>query len=81
MQSERFCSLTRLKGTKFAQDWKVEFKKSYQVYHQNFFKRPYKSGLKFHPFCVDESEQNEAKGYFYAQRRPFSTKDQNLMKF
>jgi len=31
------------------------------------FKGPYKSWLKFRPFCADKSEQNEAKGYFYAQ--------------
>jgi hypothetical protein len=35
-----------------------------------------KSWLKFCPFCLHESEQNEAKD-FYAQKAPFSTNHPN----
>ncbi len=39
-------------------------KKIFQTLPPNFVKGCYKSCLKFHPFCMNESEQNAAKGYF-----------------
>ena len=37
---------------KFGLDQKVEFKKSFELYRQNFGKGKNKSCQKFHPFCM-----------------------------
>ncbi len=67
----------RQNGTKFGQDQKVEFKKSFKLLMPNFVEDPHGSWFKFYPFCLDKSEQNEAKGYFMLKEALFSTKDQN----
>jgi hypothetical protein len=46
-------------------------KKIFQTLPSNFVKGHYKSCLKFHPFCMNESEENEAKGYFMLKKLLF----------
>ncbi len=59
MQSKRLHSLTWQNGTKFGQDQKVEFKKSFELYYQISLKDFTKVGLHFVKAAWTGSEWNE----------------------
>jgi hypothetical protein len=46
---------------KFNQDWTFSLKNIFKLYRQILLKILTNVGLGFHPFSIDESEENEAK--------------------
>jgi hypothetical protein len=68
--------LTKLNGTKFGPDQKVEFKKSFKLYQQISLKAITKVGLNFaHSASAKVSEMESMVNL--CSKSPFSTKDQN----
>jgi hypothetical protein len=75
VRSERFCSLTKLNGTKFGPDQKVGFKKSFKLYQQISLQAITKVGLNFvHSALAKVSEMESMVNL--CSKSP-STKDQN----
>ncbi len=55
-QSKRFLLLMRQIDTKFSQNWKFEFKKSFVFYHQHLLK-VWRKIEYFFPFCMNKSKK------------------------
>jgi len=64
MLSEIFSSWTRRNGTKFSRNWKVEFKKSFELYRQILLNVLLKVGINFLPFGTFVNAGTNALAYF-----------------